>query len=83
MTAPRAAASDPCGMRAATASLILTSVLAGQAADDSAAATANPRVAPGLVRWHADLAGARRAAVDSRRPVLLFQLLGELDREFC
>ena len=46
-------------------------------------ATANPAVAPGLVRWHEDFAHAKAAAAKSRRPVLLFQLLGRLDREFC
>jgi len=46
-------------------------------------ATDNPRVTPGLVRWHEDLATAKAAAAKSRRPILLFQLLGQLDREFC
>ncbi len=38
---------------------------------------------PGLVRWHADLDAALAAAATSRKPVLLFQLLGRLDEEFC
>ena len=41
------------------------------------------RVEPGLVRWHADFAAARAAATRSGKPVLLFQLLGRLDEEFC
>ena len=40
-------------------------------------------VAPGLVRWHADFDAARAAASISGKPVLLFQLLGRLDEEFC
>ena len=43
----------------------------------------NPTVAAGAVKWHADLAAARAAAARSGRPVLLFQLLGQLDQEFC
>jgi hypothetical protein len=43
----------------------------------------NPRVTPGLIGWHADLSAARTAARESGRPVLLFQLLGRLDEEFC
>ena len=43
----------------------------------------NPRVTPGLLDWHADLTAARSAARESGRPVLLFQLLGRLDEEFC
>jgi hypothetical protein len=49
----------------------------------AAAATVDAPVPPGLVRWHADLAAAQDAAGRQRRPVLLFQLLGDLDREFC
>ena len=40
-------------------------------------------VKPGLVRWHADFATACAAAESSYKPVLLFQLLGKLDDEFC
>ena len=42
----------------------------------------NP-VQPGLVAWHASFDEARAAAEVSRRPILLFQLLGRLDEEFC
>ena len=38
---------------------------------------------PSTVAWHADLAAARTAAAESGRPILLFQLLGRLDEEFC
>jgi len=41
------------------------------------------RVQPGDVAWHADLEAAQAAAAESGRPILLFQLLGKLDEEFC
>ena len=40
-------------------------------------------VAPGLVRWHPDFEAACAASEQSGKPVLLFQLLGRLDQEFC
>jgi len=40
------------------------------------------KVAPGKVSWHADLKAARRASTQSDKPVLLFQLLGDLDQRF-
>jgi hypothetical protein len=43
----------------------------------------NPRVAPGLVRWHDSFAAACEAARRSGRPVLLFQMMGKLDEQFC
>jgi hypothetical protein len=55
-------------------------------AADGLAATAaetNPKVQPGLVRWHTDFAAACAAAKDSRKPVLLFQMMGRLDQRFC
>ena len=45
--------------------------------------SSNRAVAPGLVRWHPDFAAACAAAQRSGKPVLLFQLLGRLDQEFC
>jgi hypothetical protein len=44
---------------------------------------AGAKVAPGLVRWHPDFARACAAARESGKPVLLFQLLGQLDDELC
>ena len=41
------------------------------------------RVAPGLVAWHTDLDAAKAASARTGKPVLLFQLLGNLDDEFC
>lgn len=35
------------------------------------------------VRWVQDLAQAKREANTADRPLLLFQLLGDLDQEFC
>ncbi len=43
----------------------------------------NPKVQPGKVRWHATLADARAAASKSKKPVLLFQMMGKLDDQFC
>lgn len=44
---------------------------------------ANPKVEPGKVRWHAKYTDACAAAVKSKKPVLLFQLMGKLDDQFC
>jgi hypothetical protein len=43
----------------------------------------NPRVPPGKVRWHPDFDTACRAAAQSGKPVLLFQMMGRLDQKFC
>jgi hypothetical protein len=43
----------------------------------------NPPVPPGKVRWHASFADAQAAAQRSGKPVLLFHMLGQLDRQFC
>jgi hypothetical protein len=45
--------------------------------------TANPKVAPGKVAWHPDFASACAASRKSGKPVLHFQLLGNLDDRFC
>jgi hypothetical protein len=49
----------------------------------TAPATDNPKVQPGLVRWHATFADACGAAGRSGKPVLLFQMMGKLDDQFC
>lgn len=49
----------------------------------SGPASANPPIAPGLVPWHAGFEEACAAAKASGRPVLLFDMLGRLDREHC
>ena len=43
----------------------------------------NPKVKPGKVAWHDNFEAACEAARSSGRPVLLFQLLGNLDDQFC
>lgn len=43
----------------------------------------NPSVEPGKVRWHDDFAAACAASRDSGKPVLLFQMMGNLDDRFC
>ncbi len=43
----------------------------------------NPKVQPGGVRWHLSLADACAAAKKSGKPVLLFQMMGNLDEQFC
>jgi hypothetical protein len=42
----------------------------------------NPWVEPGKVKWHKSFADARAAAVNSGKPVLLFQMMGRLDQQF-
>jgi len=68
---------------AAAAIAAAVSAPAARCAAQDAAIAAGERVAPGLVRWHDDFDAARAAAATSGRPVLLFQLLGRLDDEFC
>jgi hypothetical protein len=43
----------------------------------------NPKVEPGKVRWHPTLSAACAAASKSKKPVLLFQMMGKLDDQFC
>jgi hypothetical protein len=43
----------------------------------------NPAVKPGLVCWHSSFALACEASKRTHKPVLLFQLLGKLDHQFC
>ena len=43
----------------------------------------NPHVEPGKVQWHKTLADACAASAKSKKPVLLFQMLGKLDDQFC
>ena len=42
-----------------------------------------PVPVPVKIDWHADLDAAQLAAAKSGKPILLFQLLGKLDDEFC
>jgi len=43
----------------------------------------NPKVAPGRVLWHPTFAAACAASRASGKPVLLFQMMGNLDEQFC
>lgn len=49
----------------------------------TAASFLNPAVKPGEVNWRSNFQAACEAAVASGKPVLLFQLMGKLDRKFC
>lgn len=41
------------------------------------------QVAPGRINWHKEFSAARAAARKSGKPILLFQMLGNLDERFC
>jgi hypothetical protein len=43
----------------------------------------NPKVEPGKVAWHRDLAAASVAAGKSGKPILVFHMMGKLDDQFC
>jgi hypothetical protein len=43
----------------------------------------NPKVQPGSVHWHTSFELACEAARKSGKPVLLFQMMGKLDDQFC
>jgi hypothetical protein len=49
----------------------------------SANSFVNPKVEPGRVHWHATFPAACEAARKSGKPVLLFQMMGKLDEQFC
>lgn len=46
-------------------------------------ATVETKTEPGKVRWHDDFEAACLASRESGKPVLLFQLMGQLDEVFC
>ncbi len=63
---------------------VLAKALANAASREAAdKAFVNPKVPPGKVNWHADFAAACRASAKTGRPVLLFQMMGQLDNKFC
>lgn len=43
----------------------------------------NPKVAPGNINWHKDLATAMQASKKTRKPILVFHMMGNLDDRFC
>jgi hypothetical protein len=49
----------------------------------AAAAFVNPKFKAGSVRWHGTFAAACTASAKSKKPVLLFHLMGKLDEQFC
>ena len=51
--------------------------------ETSATSRANPKVAPGKVVWHESFEAACAASRKSGKPVLLFQMMGNLDDQFC
>ncbi len=53
------------------------------AANAGAGNFVNPKVEPGKVKWHSSFDAACEAAKKSGRPVLLFQMMGNLDEQFC
>jgi len=53
------------------------------AARTAATDSANPKVEPGLVHWHATFEAACEAARKSGKPVFLFHMMGKLDDQFC
>ncbi len=71
---PPAEAAVPTGPRA---------VLAAERAVPPAAGQYGCKVPAGRVNWHADFNKALMSAKVSRKPVLLFQMMGKLDDEFC
>jgi hypothetical protein len=58
-------------------------LLASGAARPETAAFINPKVEPGRVGWHPSFETACQAAARSGKPVLLFQMMGKLDDQFC
>jgi hypothetical protein len=61
----------------------LTSVATDAAKAEAAKGFVNPKVQPGKVTWHKDFAAACAASAKSGKPVLLFQMMGKLDDQFC
>jgi len=58
-------------------------VAANSATVPAAGKFVNPKVEPGKVKWHPNFAAACTAARMSHKPVLLFQMMGKLDEQFC
>ncbi len=70
-------------LRSTLAASALALLTAGSLnAADVAVKPENPKVRPGEVNWHPDFETACKAAARSNRPVLLFQMMGNLDERF-
>ena len=83
--AARAGIITKSAVEAGSASLVARARLVNSVNSGSTAAggVSNPKVQPGLVHWHATMDEARLAARRSGRPILLFQMMGNLDEQFC
>jgi hypothetical protein len=57
--------------------LVGGSLKAGDSTDEE-----NCKVRPGDVNWHSTFESAQAASKESGRPVLLFQMMGNLDERF-
>ena len=55
----------------------------GASAGATRADAAKTKTAAGKVQWHDDFNSACRASRETGKPVLLFQLMGQLDEVFC
>jgi hypothetical protein len=83
---PAVAEPAPADVGKADIELPAKEVLAGTRRNpptEPAGPPANPKVAPGKVAWHPDFVSACAASRKSGKPVLHFQLLGNLDDRFC
>jgi hypothetical protein len=47
------------------------------------AVPANPTIEAGKVKWHPSLADACATAKKTGKPVLVFHMMGQLDKQFC
>jgi len=50
---------------------------------EAPASFSNPKVQPGLVRWHKTIEAAEAASKKSGKPVFVLQMLGRMDDHFC
>src|SRR5690348_3805366 len=71
------------GIEAPTKKILAGRTVPSSSEPGSASTFNNPKVQPGKVRWHKTFADACQAAKQSRKPVLLFQMMGKLDERFC
>ena len=66
-----------------TATLSFGLVLSQMPGSDGSQVLLDDVVEPGQVQWHVDLEVAKAAAAKSGKPILVFQLLGQLDELHC
>jgi hypothetical protein len=70
-------------MRIETPTKKALATASANAATPAAGSEANPTVRAGDVHWHKSFADACTAAKKSGKPVLLFHMMGQLDKQFC